>query len=93
MSRPLPPLIATLAACASTDEARAALRPYYDALPGFRDAEAIVEIELARWLTHHMMGHPIAARIHALLGTTPIRHDVGYYADDAREPLKLRTCR
>ena len=93
MSRPVPPLIATLVTCSSTDEAKAALRSHYAALPGFRDAEAIVETELARWLTHHMMGHPATSRIHAILAMTPTRHDVGYYVDDPREPLKLRTCR
>lgn len=89
----LPPMLAAFARCSTTDEAKAVLRPHVEAL-GVRDAEAIVELELARWLTKHVpIAHPVHAKVHGLLCTAPdLDFASGYYIDDPREPLKLRRC-
>ena len=92
MAPAVPALITKLAACKAPTDADSVLRPHVTAL-GVRWAEEITRIELARWLTAHLPGHPFTGKIHALLLTAPTRHDVGYYLDDPREPLKLRQVR
>ena len=88
----LPQIFDALARCSTTAQAKAVLRPHVEAL-AIPHAEWIVELELARWLTAHVpLEHPVHAKVHGLLSTTPDLDFVsGYCIDDRTRPLRLRT--